>query len=140
MTQSTLSNLGTHSCNITRQAEDAISRKYLLGKLDSSGQRIRVCDGSDFPIGIITDEAEAPRDGEEAIVNVALLGSPTTLQAVASAPIEVGTLLVPADDGKVQPLPSDTGNYYVIGFALTRAAADDDLLEFMSCVPQMYAI
>ncbi|MDR1414078.1 MAG: DUF2190 family protein [Puniceicoccales bacterium] len=141
MTQSTQSKIGTHDCNITKQAEEGISQKYLLGKLGSSETGVAVCGISDFPIGIITDEAAAPDvSGESAIVNVALLGGATTLQAVASGSVAAGALLVPAAGGKVQSLPEDSGTYNVIGLALTSATADGSRLEFMSCVPQLRVV
>ncbi|MDR3143894.1 MAG: hypothetical protein LBT64_00115 [Puniceicoccales bacterium] len=145
MTESTLSNaaIGTHDCNITKRAEEAIPTKYLLGKFGTLPSDVGICGALDIPIGVITDEAAAPSaQSEKAIVNVALLGSPTTLRVVAGAPVEAGDVLVVAGAGKVKPLPdaqTDSQTYGMVGIAMTGAVADG-LVEFMSCVPQRYTV
>ncbi|MDR1457883.1 MAG: hypothetical protein LBI47_03485 [Puniceicoccales bacterium] len=146
MTQLILSNstIGTHACNVTKQAEEAIPTKYLLGKFGTQKTDVALCGSSDLPIGIITDEAADPTSGwPKEIVNVALLGSPNTLQAVASTEITAGSIVVPAENGKVKPLPAPTGNDQIctmIGIALTPATADGQVIEFMSCVPQQHVV
>ncbi|MDR2737484.1 MAG: hypothetical protein LBB18_00895 [Puniceicoccales bacterium] len=143
MTQLILSNsaVGTHACNITKRAAEKIETKYLLGKFGSSSTDIEICGATDLPIGIITDEANAPAaNGEKSIVNVALLGSSDTLQAVASDAILAGKLLIPAAGGKVQGIPTTTGTYSVVGAALTTATVPGEIIEFMSCIPQQHAI
>ncbi|MDR2776494.1 MAG: hypothetical protein LBB17_00390 [Puniceicoccales bacterium] len=146
MTQLILSNsdIGTHACNVTKQAEEAIPTKYLLGKFGTQKTDIALCGVSDLPIGIITDEATAPTsEGSKEIVNVALLGSPNTLQAVASTAVMAGAIVVPAGNGKVKPLPTPTANdqtYTMMGIALTSATVDGQLIEFMSCVPQQHVV
>jgi hypothetical protein len=146
MTQLILSNsaIGTHACNITKQAEEAIPTKYLLGKFGTQNTDVALCGSSDLPIGIITDEAAAPTsEGSKEIVNVALLGSPNTLQAVASAAITAGSILIPAGNGKISPLPEPTTGAQtctMVGIALTPATADGQVIEFMSCVPQQHVV
>ncbi|MDR1890669.1 MAG: DUF2190 family protein [Puniceicoccales bacterium] len=145
MTQLILSNsvVGTHACNITKQAEEAIPTKYLLGKFGTQETDVALCGTSDLPIGIITDEAAAPTSGgPKEIVNVALLGSPDTLQAVASTAIAAGAILIPAESGKVTTLPEPTESDQIctmIGIALTSAAANQ-IIEFMSCVSQQHVV
>ncbi|MDR1528132.1 MAG: hypothetical protein LBS22_00905 [Puniceicoccales bacterium] len=146
MTQLILSNsaIGTHACNITKQAEGAIPTKYLLGKFGTQKTDVALCGLSDLPIGIITDEAAAPTpEGSKEIVNVALLGSPNTLQAIASTAVTAGSILIPAGNGKVKSLPAPTANdqtYTMIGIALTSATVDGQVIEFMSCVPQQHVV
>ncbi|MDR2628431.1 MAG: hypothetical protein LBC30_00290 [Puniceicoccales bacterium] len=146
MTQLILSNsaIGTHACNITKQAEEAIPTKYLLGKFGTQKTDVALCGLSDLPIGIITDETSAPTPGgPKEIVNVALLGSPDTLQAVASTAITAGSILIPAGNGKIKPLPApgaDDQTYTMVGIALTSATADGQVIEFMSCVPQQHVV
>ncbi|MDR2778734.1 MAG: DUF2190 family protein [Puniceicoccales bacterium] len=146
MTQLILSNsaIGTHACNITKQAAEAVPTKYLLGKFGTQITDVALCGTSDLPIGIITDEAAAHVSGEsKEIVNVALLGSPDTLQAVASTAITAGSIIIPAESGKVKPLPAPTTGdetYTMIGIALTAATADGQVIEFMSCVPQQHVV
>ncbi|MDR2603206.1 MAG: hypothetical protein LBC11_01435 [Puniceicoccales bacterium] len=146
MTQLILSNsaIGTHACNITKQAEEAIPIKYLLGKFGEQKTDVALCGLPDLPIGIITDEAAAPTpEGTKEIVNIALLGSPNTLQAVASVAVAAGSIIIPAGNGKVKPLPAaitDDQTYIMIGIALTSATADGQVIEFMSCVPQQHVV
>ncbi|MDR2432227.1 MAG: hypothetical protein LBD34_00530 [Puniceicoccales bacterium] len=146
MTQPILSNsaIGTHACNITKQAEEAIPTKYLLGKFGTQKTDVALCGLSDLPIGIITDEAAVPTsEGAKEIVNVALLGSSNTLQAVASMAVTAGSILIPAGNGKVKPLPAPTTNdqtFIMVGIALTSATADGQVIEFMSCVPQQQVV
>jgi hypothetical protein len=146
MTQLILSNsaIGTHACNITKRAEEAIPTKYLLGKFGTQKTDVALCGSSDLPIGIITDEAATPTsEVSKEIVNVALLGSPNTLQAVASTAITAGLILIPTENGKVKPLPASTGSDQIctmIGIALTAATADGQVIEFMSCVPQQHVV
>jgi hypothetical protein len=146
MTQIILSNseIGTHACNITKQAEEAITTKYLLGKFGTLQSDIAISGESDLPIGIITDEAAAPTaSGEKEIVNVALLGSPDSLKAVASEAITAGSILIPAENGKVKSLPASSSadqTYTMIGIALTSAATNGQIVEFMSCVPQQHIV
>jgi hypothetical protein len=140
MTQLILSNsvIGTNACNITKQAEEAIPIKYLLGKFGTQETDVALCGISDLPIGIIIDEAAAPTSGgPKEIVNVASLGSPDTLQEVAGITIKAGAVFIPAEGGKVTTLPEPTASDQIcimIGIALTSAAANQ-IIEFMSCVP-----
>lgn len=140
MKKQTLSNMsvGTHTSHITKIAESEISQKYLLATLGSSPDKINICDSAHLPIAIITDEAT-----EGNIVDIALLGSPDTLNAVSSGTIDAGDILIPAESGKVQalPQPSETAaTYTMIGIALSSTTADNGIIEFMSCVPQQYTI
>lgn len=141
MTQLILSNseIGSHTCNITKQAQTAIPTKYLLGKLGTLPSDIAICEENDFPIGIITDEAEAPTADGKGIVNVSLLGSSDTLLAVADTAISAGDILVPASGGKVSTLPSTAGTYAMVGVALTGGGINQ-VIEFMSCVPQQHVV
>jgi hypothetical protein len=124
-------------------AEETFPIKYLLGKFGTSESSVGICDSADFPIGIVTDEASASNPSEPEIVNVALLGGPDTLRAVASGTISVGSILVPAENGRVKSLPgrtSDDVTYESIGIALTSATAGDQIIEFLSCVPQQRVV
>ena len=124
--------LGTHENNITLQtsSDTTVASKYLLGTINGSGE-VSVCGATHLPIGIITDEA-----GPGEFVNVALLGGSTTLNGVASGTINVGDRLIPADNGKIAATSSSTSS--MIGIALTKASAADEMIEFISCLPQSY--
>jgi hypothetical protein len=136
--------VGTHDCNITKRAETAIATRYLLGKFGTLPTDVGICGASDLPIGVITDEAKSPAElQEKAIVNVALLGSPTTLNAVAGAQIHAGDILVAAEGGMVKPLPeaqASAQTYCMVGIAMTGADAIGRSIEFMSCVPQQWVV
>jgi hypothetical protein len=140
MTQLILSNstIGSHSGNITKLAGESISSRHLLGKFGELESDVKICGAEDLPFGIITDEGSS---GE--IVNVALLGGPDTLFAVASEGICAGSILVPADGGKVKALPQPTSSsatYNTIGIALTSTASGGGIIEFVSCVPQQHTV
>ena len=143
MTQLIIANssVGTHAGNITKPAHGAISTKYLLGTLGepvSGESSIAICGSTDLPLGVITDEAAS--QGE--FVNVALLGGSDTLLAVANSVVTEGSILIPADGGKVSPLPGAGASdaiHVVIGVALTAAAANQ-IVEFASCVPHQHVV
>lgn len=126
-----LSNIaeGTHAGNITKCAASAISQKYLLGKL-AEDNKIAIADADDTPIGVITDEAA--QAGE--YVNVALLGASDTLKMTADGAISAGSIVIPAQGGKVKALPSTSGTYLQIGIAL-NSAVTGGIVECVSCVP-----
>ena len=97
-----------------------IAERYLLGALGADPAHIIVAGANDVPIGVITDEAS----GAEAPLNVNLLGSTCETQLmVAAVPINAGDFLVPAANGRVQPMPAAAGKYNVVGRALTTAPA-----------------
>jgi hypothetical protein len=117
---------GRHAGNITKEADAAITERFLLGKIGSASNRVAVCGVADTPIGVITDEAEAESD----LVNVALLGArPSTVRMVASAAIAQGALLEPAANGRAQTLGAGAGTHHVVGRALDAAADAGDLIE-----------
>lgn len=122
---------GTHTGNITKCADGAIPQKFLLGKLTTEG-KIAVAGGKDTPIGVITDEAEA---GE--FVNIALLGANDTIKMTADGAISAGTIVVPAENGKIKALPAQSGTYLQIGVAL-HSAASGGIVECVSCLPVQY--
>lgn len=124
---------GTHEGgNISRLADAAITDRFLVGKIGTDINHVALCGTGDIPIGIIEDEAGAAEDP----VNVAHFGGAgRTLKGVASAAITAGDFLVPAANGQVRTLPGSSGTYYIIGRALTAAAAAADEVEFDPCVP-----
>ena len=117
---------GTHNGNITKEADAAITERFLLGKIGTASDRIDGCGASDIPIGVITDEAEEEGD----LVNVNLFGSSRgTVLMVASAAINQGALLEPAASGRVQTLGIGPGTHHVVGRALDAASAAGDVIE-----------
>lgn len=117
---------GSHKGRTTRATDAAITTRFLLGKIGSDANHIAVSGSSDIPIGVITDESVAAED----LVNVNLLGcNAETQRMVASGVINAGDFIVPDASGKVKTLPGTTGTYYIVGRALTAAAADLDVIE-----------
>jgi hypothetical protein len=125
---------GTHAGNVTKVAEVAISQKYLLCKLNSSGN-VSIAGGADCPIGVTTDEAEI---GD--FVNIALLGACDTVKMVTSGGISAGEIVVVDNGGKVKTFPSSTnGTYYQVGIALVPAVANG-IVECVSCLPVKHVV
>jgi hypothetical protein len=117
---------GTHDGAITKEADAAITERFLLAKIGSAANRVAVCGASDTPIGVITDEAASAAD----LVNVALFGSArSTLRMVASAAIAQGALVEPAASGRVATLGAGAGTHHVVGRALDAAANAGDVIE-----------
>jgi hypothetical protein len=125
---------GTHAGNITKAAAEVITRKYLLCGLNQDG-KVSVAGGTDYPIGVVTDEAEQVGD----FVNVALLGACDTVKMVASQSVSAGDVVVVGTGGKVKELPSTAGTYYQVGIALTPVNADG-IVECVSCLPIKHVI
>ena len=65
-------------------------------------------------------------------------GIPTFM--VASEAISRGAELFGAAGGKVQDTPGTTGTYQSIGWALTAAAADGDLIAVLPHAPRPVAV
>lgn len=123
---------GTHTGNITKLADAAITTRHLVVKIGTDAAHVALAGVSDIPLGVATDEPAAAEDP----VNVALLGAgDSTLLGVASAAITAGDLLAPAASGKLRTLPATTGTYYIVGRAITAAGADGDTIEFVPSFP-----
>jgi len=123
---------GTHQGAITRKVDAAITTRYLLAKEGTDDDHVDKCGAADIPIGVMTDEAKAAEDN----IAVELLGgSKRTLLMVASEAIDAGTYVYTAANGKVQDEPASAGTYYLVGKALSDAAADGDEIEVQHCFP-----
>ena len=123
---------------ITKLSSGPISVRWLLGKLATDSRKIEICSApTDLPLGIITDEAA----GENEPVAVELLGAIAgSIPAVAAAPIAAGVPVYGAAGGKGQSPPGTPGQYYRIGTSLTAASLAGDLLQIVTCVPQIETI
>lgn len=126
---------GTHETGkITRKADAAIA-SGLLVKVGSDADHIAVnAAATTAPLGVLIQTADAAEES----VSVELLSAPGTKNATASAAITAGLRIVGAAGGKVAALSATGGTYYIVGRAITGAAADGDVIEFEGCVP--YAI
>lgn len=129
--------IGTHEGSVTRKAATAISGKHLLGKVGGNATQVAIAGASDAPLYVMPDEAEAEGDA----IACEILGVVShTVRMVASDSIAAGTQVVPATNGRVRPLPSSAGTYYVVGRALTGSGDPGDLVEVASCVARQVVI
>jgi len=123
---------GVHEGGITKTLEQAAASRHLLGKAGSASDEVDLCGASDRPMGVITDEGDA---GDP--VNISLLGvSNSTQLMVASEPITAGSPVYTAANGQVQNQPTVTGDYYLVGFALTAAASAGEQIEVQATAPR----
>jgi hypothetical protein len=117
---------------ITKLADAALTRRHLVVKIGTDINHVAINTASDIPLGVADDEAAAAEDD----VNVQLLGQKEgTILMVAGAAITAGAFLVGTASGKVITLPGSTGTYYIIGRALTAAAADGDEINVAHSFP-----
>lgn len=122
-----VTNVGTHEGGLfTATASGTVTEKKLV-KFASAGV-VAANDG--VPCGIARS---TETDGSEVGVQ-ALGGAARTVKAIASAPISPGAIVI-ADSEKVKTLPVAGGTYYIVGQALTEAAADGDDVEIAPCAP-----
>lgn len=115
---------------VTRIADAAILLVGLLLTAGAAAGRVALCGASDIPLGVAEDTPDA--DGE---FTVSLLGAATESKPmIASEAIAEGDQVYTAADGKVQGKPVVAGTYYMVGTALTAAAADGDEISVDPCV------
>lgn len=123
----------------TRLADASFTLRYLLCKIGSDASHIAICTASDIPLGVVPDSTPTADQAASDLsypLPVNLLGRcEDTERMVASGAITLGAFVVADAAGKVKTLPTATGTYYIIGRALTAAAADLDLIEISSCFP-----
>lgn len=128
---------GTHeNGRLTLQCDAELSSANLLLKRGSDSDHVAVTTAAtEKPLGLGATGTDAAED----FVGVALLGKGgDTKLAVASAAIAVDAVLVAAAGGKVATISASAGTYYVIGRALSAAAADGDIIEVDDCHPYAF--
>lgn len=123
---------GTHAGNVTRELENAVSTRYLLGTVSTDGSRVNICGANDVPLGIIEDTGET---GDH--INVRLLGvGESTVKMVASSQIQAGLEVYTTSGGRVQRAPAAPGIYYQVGRTITGATGDGDVIEVIPNTPR----
>jgi hypothetical protein len=69
-------------------------------------------------------------------VAVKLLNYPGTFEIATAGAIDVSDDVYAAADGKIQGLPVDAGDYYLVGKAFEDATADGEIIEIMPARPE----
>lgn len=129
------STVGTHeNGKLTYYAQtSAITQRYALVKKGTADNQIALGDATTRPLGVVLDEP-----GIDEAAAVAILGAvPGTVKMVANAAVTAGAMVYTAAAGKVSPTYGAT--LFLVGRALTAAAADGDLIEVAPCFPLINA-
>lgn len=128
------STVGTHANGILPfTAETTLTNRYFLVQKGATADGIILNVAATRPWGVCLDE---PTSGNKAAV--ALLGcAEGTLKMRANAAVTVGQMLYTAAGGKVSPTYGAT--LFMVGRAVTAAAADGDLVEVAHCFPLINA-
>lgn len=110
---------------MSRTAEATLSKNGLVYEGSSAGG-VRVCGASNIPIGVAFVEGSdvAIASGDRVTIHRLASGEPCL--ALAGGAITRGAAVYTAASGKVTELTATPGTYYLVGYALTAAAADGD--------------
>jgi len=135
----------THKGSGTRLADASFTARYLLAKQGSDATHIAICTASDKPFAVVPDMTPTTDQANSDLsypLPINMLGlNEDTERMVASGAIAVDDMLVPDAGGKVKTLPtSGGGTTYVVGKAVTAAAANNDLIEAIPCFPYLVTI
>jgi hypothetical protein len=129
------SGIRTHeNGRVTLLTDAALTLEFAAVKAGTDAAHVAVTAATtDVPLGI----AESKTDGAEYEVAVRLFGKGgDTKAAVAGAAIVRLARVICTAAGKLITLPTTVdGTYYVVGRALTAAAADGDVFELDDCHP-----
>ena len=132
------SSVGTHENGILPCiAEVTFSSRYLLAQKGTADTGVIINVAATRPWGVCLDEPTYDSN-KTTKTAVAMLGcSDGTMKMVANAAVTVGQLLYTAAAGKVSPTYGAT--LYMVGRALTPAAADGDIIEVQHMFPMINA-
>lgn len=130
------SSVGTHdNAAVDRSWEPATAatRFVLVQTGTAPATQVIVNVATTRPLGVVYDE---PAQNET--TNVRLLGiAPGTIKMIANAAVTAGAPVYTEAAGKVSATYGATK--FLVGRALTAAAADGDLIEVMHCFPLINA-
>lgn len=121
----------THDSTINRTNDAAVTARHLLWQQGSTDGGVALNGVATCPLGTI-DNTETATGANQTVL---LLGKGKTKKMVASEAITAGEQVFTAASGKVQDTPTGA-TVYLVGTALTAAAADGDIIEVQDCVPQ----
>lgn len=119
-----------HDCAVTRTNDAAVTARHLLWQIGASGTAVDVNIATTCPLGTI-DNTETATGMRQSVL---LLGKGPTKKMVANEAITAGEQVFTAAAGKVQDTPTGA-TVYLVGTALTAAAADGDIIEVQDCTP-----
>lgn len=127
------STVGTHANGVLPLTTEAtFATRYLLAQKGTAADGIIINVANTRPWGVCLDE---PTSGDKAAV--ALLGAtPGTLKMVADDAVAVGAKIYTRAAGKVG---AHATGAYLVGRAITAAAADGDIIEVAHCFPVLDA-
>lgn len=120
----------THGESVRRTNDAAVTARHLLWQQGSTDNGIAVNIATTCPLGTVDNTETATGQGQ----TVLLLGKGNTKKMVASEAITAGEQVFTAAAGKVQDTPTGA-TVYLVGTALTAAAADGDIIEVQDCTP-----
>ncbi len=120
----------THESSVSRSNDASVTTRHLLWQQGASDTGVALNIATTCPLGTI-DNVETPTDTRQSIL---LLGKGATKKMVASEAITAGEQVFTAAAGKVQDTPTGA-TVYLVGTALTAAAADGDIIEVADCAP-----
>lgn len=120
----------THDATVRRTNDAAVTTRHLLWQQGSTDNGVALGAANAVPLGTIDNVESSTGQG----VTVLLLGKGPTKKMVASEAITAGEQVFTAASGKVQDTPTGA-TVYLVGTALTAAAADGDIIEVADCAP-----
>jgi len=128
----------------TRLADASFTARYLLAKAGTDASHIGICGLTDKPFAVVPDMTSVADQAASDLsypLPVSILGlNEDTERMVASAAISIDDLVVPAASGKIKTLPTTAGTYWVVGKAVTAAAANNDLVEVAPSFPYLVKV
>ena len=120
----------THDATVRRTNDAAVTARHLLWQQGSTDNGVAVNIATTCPLGTIDNEETGTGKGQ----TINLLGKGPTKKMVANEAITAGEQVFTAAAGKVQDTPTGA-TVYLVGTALTAAAADGDIIEVQDCTP-----
>jgi hypothetical protein len=127
---------GVHEGAVPTVLEAAVTVENLLLQRGTASNGSIINVQANRPWGIAKEEGVI---GDTISMEPLGLGGPTTL-LVASGVIPSGSRLATDNGGKVRVLPVAAGTYWVVGYALTAATGDNDVVECVTMVPMQVVV
>lgn len=124
---------------LSRSAEAALTKHGLVYEGASAGG-VRANSASTKPIGVAYVDGSDVAIASGDLVTVQTLSSGIPCWMVANGAISRGAEVFGAASQKVQPLPGTTGTYQSVGWALTAASNDGDLIQVLPHAPRPVAV